>query len=92
MRLGAWEYQQDITGVFIYHLLRGTLGEKVTVAQIVHFDVLDVISVRDVDPIVELSGGMACRGYGFDSGARGLDRVSHQQRTWLTSENQGKIA
>ena len=43
----------------IYHLLGGPLGEEVTVAQIVHFDVLDIIAVCNVDLAVDVRSGSA---------------------------------
>lgn len=38
----------------IYHLLSRSLCEGVAIAQIIDFDVLDVITVRDVDFSVQL--------------------------------------
>jgi len=44
----AWEYQQDMTGL-IYHLLRGPFGQSVAVAQVIDFDISNVVSVGDIN-------------------------------------------
>lgn len=44
-----WEYQWDHDKVFIYHLLSRSFGQCITVAQVVDFDVTNVIAILGVD-------------------------------------------
>ena len=37
----------------IYHLLRAAFGQCVTIAQIVHFNVFDIVTVLLVDLVIE---------------------------------------
>lgn len=50
----------DITGT-IYHLLRRAFGQRIAVAQIVDLDILNIISVRNIDFIVELARTLTAR-------------------------------
>lgn len=43
----------------IYHLLRSAFGQQIPVAQIVNLDILDVVSICDVDIVVEFVRGLA---------------------------------
>lgn len=61
-----------VTKTSIYHFLCGPLGQQVSVAQVVDFDVLDVVAIRDVHVAIDLVGGScsarvaACGGFGTD--------------------------
>ena len=50
----------------IYHFLSGTLGEEITVAQVVDLDILDVVSIVHIHLTVQ----RRCRG-GVSAGGRG---------------------
>lgn len=43
-----------MTKTSIYHFLCGPLGQEVSVAQVVDFDVLDVVAIRNVHVAVYL--------------------------------------
>jgi hypothetical protein len=53
------DISKKMTGVSIYHLLRRALGQGISIAQIVHFNVLDIISVGNINPVVELGGTLS---------------------------------
>lgn len=46
-----------MTKTSIYHFLCGPLGQEVSVAQVVDFDVLDVVAIRNVHVAVDLVRG-----------------------------------
>ena len=45
-----WVVQKQVN---IYHLLRAAFGQCVTIAQIVHFDVSDIVTILLVDLLVK---------------------------------------
>lgn len=49
-----------MTKTSIYHFLCGPFGQEVSVAQVVDFDVLDVVAIRNVHVAVDLVRG-SCR-------------------------------
>lgn len=61
-----------MTKTSIYHFLCGPLGQEVSVAQVVDFDVFDVVAIRDVHVTVDLVRGSwgprvgPCGGFGAD--------------------------
>lgn len=63
-----------MTKTSIYHFLCGPLGQEVSVAQVVDFDVFDVVAIRDVHVAVDLVRGSwgarvaPCGGFGADGG------------------------
>src|SRR3569833_2548836 len=61
--LGSGINQQELSHEPIYHFLRGPLGQEVAVAEVVDFDILDIIAVRDVHlPVAGAArGGRAAR-------------------------------
>lgn len=61
-----------MTKTSIYHFLCGALGQEVSVAQVVDFDVLDVVTIRDVHVAVDLVRG-CCRARGAARGGLGAD-------------------
>lgn len=61
-----------MTKTSIYHFLCGPLGQEVSVAQVVDFDILDVVAVRDVHVAVDLVRG-SCRARGAAGGGLGAD-------------------
>lgn len=66
----------------IYHLLRRTLCQYVAIAQIVDLDVLDVVSICDVDTVHEAGGALASgRRSGFRGRTGGLRQVSKMEGT-----------
>lgn len=44
----------------IYHLLCGTLGQCVSITQIIDLDVFDVVPIRNVHITVDVAGARAC--------------------------------
>ena len=52
---GRLENQQCDSRVY-YHLLCGSLGQSVTVTQIVDLDIFDIISIRDIDVLARALG------------------------------------
>ena len=68
----------NMTGVFIYHSLRRALGQRITVAQIVDFNIFDVVSVCYVDTVLELASALGSRGRGFRGRTCSLDSVSER--------------
>ena len=61
-----------MTKTSIYHFLCGPLGQEVSVAQVVDFDVLDVVAIRDVHVAVDLVRG-SCRARVAPCGGLGAD-------------------
>ena len=69
---GVWDDQQVMTKD-IYHFLCRSFGERVAVAQVVDFDVPDVVSVCDVNITVDIARALARGMCGrLRSWARGL--------------------
>jgi hypothetical protein len=56
----------------IYHLLSGSLGQGVTIPQIIDLDVLDVIAICDIDLSVQLGCALCIGRSRFISRAFGL--------------------
>lgn len=52
----------------IYHFLRRSFGQQISVSEVVDFYILDVIPVRDVNLAVDVACGLAC------AASAGLDR------------------
>lgn len=61
-----------MTKTSIYHFLCGPLGQEVSVAQVVDFDVLDVVAIRNVHVAVDLVRG-SCRARAAARGGLGSD-------------------
>ena len=57
----------EIIGGF-YHLLCRPFGQRVSIAQVVNFNILDVVSIGDVDLAIKLARTLSRRG------GRGLHR------------------
>jgi hypothetical protein len=77
----------------IYHLLRRAFGQCIAIAQIVDFDVLDIVTIGDINFAIEVACALACGGRGgFGKWARGLGwvvRGGFAGRTGLLTERIG---